>query len=188
MIVRVLFLNEIYDSYAEAAGDIASTQIDKAIDPKDQEDKEGSLRPGLKKPFKDGGKRMGKDISNLVKNMGMKLGCRQINRMYYDVKDAVCCGLFNGLFNWIGSWVLIALLMMFCACPAGIRGYKRFPPNEYVEKWHRNARRKYYPDEDYEDSDNENDEEKGVGGAGDIELRKNPTHAMGYNNVKSWND
>ena len=49
------FLNEVYNSFAEASGDIASTQIDKAIDPEDQEDKEGSLRPPLKKPFKDQG-------------------------------------------------------------------------------------------------------------------------------------
>ena len=152
----------------------------------DQEDKEGSLRPPLKKPFKDGGKRMGKDITKFVKETGSKLSCKHVNRMYYDVKEAVCCGIFNGLFNFIGSWVTIGLLMMFCACPAGIRGYKRFPTNEYVEKWHRNARRKYYPDEDYEDSDeDDDDEEKGAGGAGDIEMRKNP---LGYNNVKSWND
>jgi hypothetical protein len=180
------FLNEVYNSFAEASGDIASTQIDKAIDPEDQEDKEGSLRPTLKKPFKDGGKRMGKDITKFVKETGSKLSCKHVNRMYYDVKEAVCCGIFNGLFNFIGSWVTIGLLMMFCACPAGIRGYKRFPTNEYVEKWHRNARRKYYPDEDSEDSDEDDDyEEKGAGGAGDIEMRKNP---LGYNNVKSWND
>ena len=53
-------------NYAYAAGDIASTRIDKAIDPKDQEEKEGSLRPTLKRPFKTGGKRMGKDIERFA--------------------------------------------------------------------------------------------------------------------------
>ena len=179
-------VNTIYNSYAYAAGDIASTQIDKAIDPKDQEDKEGSLRPTLKRPFKTGGKRMGKDIERFVKRAGKKLSCQHINRMYYDVKDAVCCGILNGLFNWVGSWVLIALLMIFCACPAGIRGYKRFIPNEKVKEWHVKMRRKYYPDEEYEDSeDDEDDEEQGGGGAGDIEMKSNP---MGYTNVKRWSD
>ena len=76
--------------------------------------------------------------------------------------------------------------MIFCACPAGIRGYKRFIPNEKVKEWHVKMRRKYYPDEEYEDSeDDEDDEEQGGGGAGDIEMKSNP---MGYTNVKRWSD
>jgi len=171
-------LGDFYDSMAQTVGSIAPRQINKAIDPEGEEDKEGSLRPGLKRPFKAGGKMMGQDLETFVLNLGKTMTCKNLNMMYYDLKEAICCGLFNGLFKLIGSVTFVSLLAIFCGCPGGIRGYKHFPKDEVVKAWHYEHRK----DEFDNDSDEEyTDESNGLEMA---KLNSNPM--LGYTNVTSW--
>ena len=126
---------------------------------------------------------MGKDIERFVKQAGKKLSCRHINRMYYDVKDAVCCGILNGLFLGWELGINCSVDDLLCM-PSWWKATNGLSLTKKVKEWHVKMRKKY--DEEYEDSeDDEDDEEQGGGGAGDIEMKGNP---MGYTNVKRWSD
>lgn len=176
-------LNDFYDSMSQTVASIAPNQINKFIDPENQEDKELSLRPGLKQPFKDGGAMMGKNLKTFALDLGNKMTCENVNMMYYDVKESICCGVFNGLFKLIGGITCLTLLAIFCGCPGGIRGYKHFLKDETVKEWHYEKRKLYGLEDD--DSDEEEFAEDLEGGGVQLQqLSANPM--LGYTNVTSW--